>query len=105
MSTKRLVDAAIEHVRASTSVKTVFGDPVRVNGKTLIPVAKVPARETAAGPAAAQPLGVVEIRGNETRFLPFGQGKRFAWIAGISAALGLIVGRIFGKRAGHRAGL
>jgi uncharacterized spore protein YtfJ len=104
MRTKRLIDAAVEHLRASAHVKTVFGDPIRVDGKTFIPVAKVPAQDSPAGPASAQPLGVVEIQGTETRFVPFGQGKRFAWIAGLSAAVGLIVGRIFGKRAGRRAG-
>ncbi|HEY7195186.1 MAG TPA: hypothetical protein VH439_15695 [Gemmatimonadales bacterium] len=104
MRTKRLIDAAVEHVRASARVKTVFGDPVRVDGKTLIPVAKVPAQDSPIGPPSAKPLGVVEIQGTETRFVPFGQGKRFAWIAGLSAAVGLFVGRIFGKRAGRRQG-
>lgn len=104
MSTKRLIEAAVEQVRASAAVKTVFGDPIRVDGKTFIPVAKLPARETSAGPAAAQPLGVVEIRGTQTRFLPFGQGKRLAWIAAVSAALGVVVGRLFGKRAPRNAG-
>jgi uncharacterized spore protein YtfJ len=85
-------------------VQTVFGDPIRVDGSTFIPVAKVPAKDPATGPATAQPLGVVEIRGTKTRFLPFGQGKRLAWIAAASAAVGLVIGRLFGKRATRNAG-
>ena len=103
MSAKRLIAAAVEHVRASAAVKTVFGDPIRVDGKTFIPVAKLPTKESTAGPAAAQPLGVVEIRGTHTRFLPFGQGKRLAWIAAVSTAVGLVIGRLFGKRTTRHA--
>jgi len=105
MSTKGLIESAIEHVRASAGVKTVFGDPVRVDGKTFIPVAKVPVKETAGAAAAAKPMGVVEISGTETKFLAFGQAKRFAWVAAISAAVGLFVGRVFRGRAERKAGL
>jgi uncharacterized spore protein YtfJ len=40
MSAKGLIDSAMEHLRTSASVKTVYGEPVRVDGKTFIPVAK-----------------------------------------------------------------
>lgn len=103
MNAKRLIGAAVEHVRASAAVKRVFGEPIQVNGKTFIPVANLPP-PTAPGPVAAQPLGVVEIEGTKARFLPFGQGKRLAWVATISATVGVLVGRIFGQRAGRRAG-
>ncbi len=97
MRTKGLIDSAIEHVRTSASVKTVFGEPVRVDGKTFIPVARD-------APAGAKPLGVVEISGTETKFLAFGQTKRFAWVAAISAALGVFVGRVFGRRRERKTG-
>jgi len=96
MKTKGLIDSAIEHERARASVKAVFGEPLRVDGKTFIPVAKLPADPSAG--AAAQPLGVVEISGTRTKYVGFGQARRFAWIAAISAALGLLVGRVLGKR-------
>ena len=104
MTTKRLIDAAIEHVRATASLKTVFGEPVRVDGKTFIPVAKVPAKDSTATGAAAEPIGVVEISGTESKYLAFGQGKRFAWIAGVSAAVGLLLGRFFGRGTSRKAG-
>lgn len=91
MTTKGLIDSAVEHLRTSASVKTVFGEPVRVDGKTFIPVAR-------GAPAATKPIGMVEISGTETKFLAFGQAKRFAWVAAVSAAVGLFVGRVFGRR-------
>lgn len=102
MNTKRLIDSAVEHERARASVKAVFGEPLRVDGKTFIPVAKLPAAESQG--AAAQPLGVVEISGARTKYVGFGQTKRFAWIAAISAALGLLVGRVLGRRGWWRTG-
>jgi hypothetical protein len=104
MSTKRLIDSALEHVRTSASVKTVFGEPVRVDGKTFIPVARMPAQKSVSAPAATKPIGVVEISGTETKFLAFGQATRFAWVASISAAVGLIVGRVFGRRGKRKPG-
>lgn len=102
MRTKGLIDSAVEHVRTSASMKTVFGEPVQVDGKTLIPVAKVPAKDAVS--AAARPIGVVEVGATETKFLAFGQTKRFAWVAAISAAVGLVVGRWFRRRGARETG-
>lgn len=104
MTPKGLIDSAVEHLRTSASVKTVFGEPVRVDGKTFIPVARVPAQKPASEPGATKPIGVVEISGTETKFLAFGQAKRFAWVAAVSAAVGLIVGRVFGRRGERKPG-
>jgi uncharacterized spore protein YtfJ len=98
MSAKRLIESAREHLRTSAGVKTVYGEPVRVGGKTFIPVAKVAPPGAASGPTAAKPVGVVEISGEHARYLSFGQTRRFAWVAAISATVGLLVGRLFGRR-------
>jgi uncharacterized spore protein YtfJ len=127
MSAKGLIDSAVEHLRTSASVKTVYGEPVHVDGKTFIPVAKVaygfgggtakqragdektatpgqvPA-EGAAGGVAAKPVGVVEIGGGETKFVSFGQTKRLAWAAAIGSAFGLFMGMILGRRRGTHEG-
>jgi len=124
MSTKGLIDSAVEHLRTSASVKTVYGEPVIHDGKTIIPVAKVAygfgggsgkqpgpagegkgeAAETAAegagGGVAAKPIGVVEIGGGETKFVSFGQTKRLAWVAAIGSGLGLLLGLMLGRRRG-----
>jgi len=41
MSAKDLIDGAIEHLQTSASVKTVYGEPIVTEGKTVIPVARV----------------------------------------------------------------
>lgn len=123
MSTRELIDSAVEHLRASASVKTVYGEPVVVDGKTIIPVAKVaygfgggtgtrkaPAGkdgkepvaaesgEGAGGGVAAKPVGVVEISGQETKFVRFGQPKRLAWAAAIGSGIGFVLGLLLRRR-------
>ncbi|HVH11247.1 MAG TPA: spore germination protein GerW family protein [Gemmatimonadales bacterium] len=124
MSTKDLIDSAVEHLRASAGVKTVYGDPVVIDGKTIIPVAKVAyglgggtgtrkaqsgngskepaaseAVEGAGGGIAAKPVGVVEISGDETKFVAFAQAKKLAWAAGIASLTGFALGRLLRRRA------
>jgi len=128
--TKELIDSAVDHLRASAGVKTVYGEPVVVDGKTIIPVAKVaygfgggvgrkqraPAAEQGKEPiateagegagggggggggVAAKPVGVVEISGQETKFVSFGQTKRLAWAAAIGSAVGLFFGLLLRRR-------
>jgi uncharacterized spore protein YtfJ len=122
MSTKELVDAAVEHLHTRAGVKTVYGEPVVVDGKTIIPVAKVaygfdggsgskkarageagkeaPARtgEGVGGGVAAKPMGVVEVTDEETKFVAFGQTKKLAWAAALGSAFGVLVGLLLGGR-------
>jgi uncharacterized spore protein YtfJ len=123
MTTKDLIDSAVEHLHTSASVKTVYGDPVVMDGKTIIPVAKVAygfgggtgtktapdgaqrtapiakeAGERAGGGVTAKPVGVVEISGAETRFVPFGQTKKLTIAAAIGSGLGLLFGFFLGRR-------
>lgn len=134
MSTKELIDGAIEHLRGSASVKTVYGDPIVTEGKTVIPVARVafgfgggsgghrkpkpeldgkppeakaaPEHEDeeagegegAGGGVSAKPVGVVEITGEETKFVPFGSGRKLAVSALIGTALGLVAGVLLGRK-------
>ena len=93
-------------------VKTVFGDPIRLDGKTVVPVAKVAygfgagagAGRNAAHPdkqgegggggggVRAYPAGALEITETTTRFVPFVDAQQIA--AGalmVGAALGLLM--------------
>ena len=97
MNAKGLIDSAVEHARSRASVKAAFGEPLRVDGKTFIPVAKVPVKDAQLG--VAEPIGVVQISGTTTKYVAFGQTRRFAWIAAISAAVGLFVGRVLRRRS------
>jgi uncharacterized spore protein YtfJ len=121
MSAKELIEGAVEHLQTSANVKAVYGTPITTDGKTVIPVAKVaygfgagsgvhakkskngktPAEGGGAGGGvAAKPIGVVEITGTETRFVPFGVSRKLAIMAVIGAGLGAALGWFLGRRTG-----
>lgn len=123
MSTKELIESAVEDVQVRAGVRTVYGEPVAVDAKTIIPVAKVAygfANGTAAKkktsatpeektPAAgvsgkvvgdglsAKPVGVVEISGEGTKFVPLAQTKKLTIAAAIGSGLGLVLGFLAGR--------
>ncbi|HXQ29110.1 MAG TPA: spore germination protein GerW family protein [Gemmatimonadales bacterium] len=128
MSTKELIESAAEHLRTSASVKTVYGDPVIVDGRTIIPVARVAygfgggtgtkrgsalpegaerkanqeEGEGAGGGMSAKPVGVVEIGPEETKFVAFGNARKLALTALIGSGVGLIVGLVLRGRGARR---
>jgi hypothetical protein len=48
----------------------------------------------------AKPVGVVEISGQDTKFIPFGQTKKLAMTALIGSGIGLALGWLFSRRSG-----
>ena len=122
MSTNELIESAVEHLRMGASVKTVYGEPVVVDGKTIIPVARVAfgfgggsgtkqnpeeedggaaageSGEGAGGGMAAKPVGVVEISGGETKFVPFGQARKLAIAGLIGSGVGLLLGMMLHRK-------
>jgi uncharacterized spore protein YtfJ len=88
-------------------VRTVFGEPVQAEGKTLIPVARIgfgfgfgtghrePPAEGVGGGAGfgARPLGVIEVTRDRTRFIGIGSRRRLAAALAAGFALGLAVSR------------
>lgn len=115
MTTKDLIDSAVEHLKASASVKTVYGEPLVVEGKTVIPVAKVAygfgggvgkeAREKgeatgegAGGGVSAKPVGVVEIDHGQTTFIPIAPNRKLAVAALVGSGIGLGLGYFLAHR-------
>ena len=41
MGVHQLLEPLLERLHSSASVKTIYGEPIEVAGKTLIPIAKV----------------------------------------------------------------
>ena len=101
MKTKELIDSAVRHLNTSASMKTVYGEPVVIDGKTVIPVAKVEPCTTEPGGGAARPIGVVEITGQETKFVSFGQTKKLSIVAAIGSGLGFVLGLLLRRRTKH----
>jgi uncharacterized spore protein YtfJ len=83
--------AIIEHAGA----KAVYGEPVSVGGKTVLPVAQIRygfgsggkgnGRRGGGGGLIAKPLGVVEITQSETRFIPIFSSRSRSAMSGASA--------------------
>ena len=103
-----------ERLHTSAHVRTIYGDPITADGKTIVPVARVAygfgggsGRKGQAdgeegggggGGVAATPVGVVEITPSETRFIPVGETRKLA----LAAALGILFGFWAGRRRTRR---
>jgi uncharacterized spore protein YtfJ len=115
MNTAEMLQSLIGCLQYGASAKTVFGDPIAAEGRTLIPVAKVgggwggglhsiqsdPAKQEPAEPRlgfgagfGAKPLGVIEVSKEGTKFISIGIGKKILGVL----AVGLIVGLFLGKK-------
>jgi len=88
--------------------KTVYGEPISVNGRTVIPVARVRCgfgggsgrnghdhngEGGGGGGFVARPVGFVEIDGEAARFVPIVDPQVLAFGAGIGLGLGWILGK------------
>ena len=89
--------AARKVLAAARGARLCYGDPVQVDGRTVIPVARVRAgggigRGGGGGGVYAGPVGFIEVSASGARFEPFdrgGNGAR-ALAAGGAAVTGLV---------------
>jgi uncharacterized spore protein YtfJ len=115
MNVKETLEALAERLQ-TTGVRTVFGEPISAEGRTIIPVARVAygfgsgggASEKPPGQSAdvkgegagggggvrAVPAGVIELTQERTRFLPFDQWQHLA----AAALIGFTLGAVFFRR-------
>ncbi|MFQ5656410.1 MAG: GerW family sporulation protein [Candidatus Methylomirabilales bacterium] len=103
-----------DQLQKGGGIKTVYGEPTVVQGRTLIPVARVAygfgggsrankkgksAEQTegseggGGGGFSASPVGVVEVTKEETRFVSVGEERRLGWALIIGFFLGILLGR------------
>jgi uncharacterized spore protein YtfJ len=124
MLVQHLLQAIAERLHSSSSMHTIYGDPIEAQGKTLIPVAKVsygfgggaigtnsldcadaqPSGNGVEGGGGGGgirmvPLGMVEVTPQQTRFLPFGSGRRMLGALAIGLVVGLLMGRRYYRKA------
>ncbi|HEY1496844.1 MAG TPA: spore germination protein GerW family protein [Candidatus Solibacter sp.] len=101
MNTQQLLQSIAEHVSASASVKNVYGDPVVVGERTVIPAAQIRygfgggggSRSEnegggGGGGVSARPCGALEVTTEGTRFIEFGDRARVV----VALALGFVLG-------------
>ena len=108
MGSLALLQSLKEGVLAQANVKTIYGEPITAQGKTIIPVAKVVygygggagtggVGDTTAkgegggggGGARAIPVGVVEVSDQPTRFVPITDRKKLGAAVMLGVGLGL----------------
>jgi uncharacterized spore protein YtfJ len=100
------MESMFEPLTRSASVKSVYGEAISANGKTIIPVARVAygfgggrgrksddesnpkEGEGGGGGVYAVPVGVLEVSETETRFIPLSDKRRLAGAALIGFCLG-----------------
>ena len=110
MGSLALLQSLKESILGQASVKTIFGEPILSQGKTIIPVAKImygygagagtggvgdaSARGEAGGGGGAVravPVGVIEVSIHQTRFVPITDRRKLtgALLAGIGLGMWL----------------
>ena len=119
MNVKETLEALAERLQ-TTGVRTIFGEPITAEGRTIIPVARVAygfgsgggisaTRPEAAsdrkgegagggGGVRAVPAGVVEITREQTRFVRFNDGRALAAVGVIGFGLGVMVSKWASRR-------
>jgi uncharacterized spore protein YtfJ len=93
----------IEHAGA----KIVYGEPVSVDGKTVLPVATIRCGfggssggkgnnwqhgSSGGGGLVAKPVGVVEITPSQTRFIPIFSSRALVIAVGVGVCIGFLAG-------------
>jgi len=119
MNAAELLQRMGDTLGSTATVKSVFGDPIHVNGKTVVPVAKVaygfgggagsgvgkqgdnPERQGEGGGGGggvrAFPAGALEITEGRTRFVPFIDPS---WIGAAFTAGAVLASVFFLRRRG-----
>ena len=84
------LETILEPISRSASVKSIYGDPISVNGKTIIPVARIAYGfgGGSGGGVYAQPVGVLEVSDTDTRFIALSDRKRLAGAVLVGFCLG-----------------
>ena len=117
MTIQELFKSITERIQTNASVKTVYGDPISAEGKTIIPVARVrygfgagggrrgaiasedgeSPPETGGGGGGGvevSPVGLIEITPGETRYISFEDRRRVIR----AILLGTLAGILFLRR-------
>lgn len=101
------VDEMLTNARDAISVKRVYGDPVEVNGLTVIPAADVRGGGGGGGDSdnnggggfgiSARPVGAYVLRDGDIRWEPALDVTRTAIMGMVTAIVGLLVIRSVAK--------
>jgi uncharacterized spore protein YtfJ len=110
LSIQQFVQSVVDRLQTTANVKTVFGEPIEVKGRTLIPVARVAygfgagsrrgmqaaaeskeAEPCGVGGVGVKPAGVLEITDEGTRFIPIGHRRRLVGALFLGLVIGILI--------------
>ena len=106
---KEILELLGERIGFSADARRVYGEPVSVEGRTVIPVARVrfgfgagasrsksddKGEGGGGGGAVAAPVGALEITAKGARFIRFNLWEPVAIAAAAGFAAGLLIGRL-----------
>lgn len=103
MDTFERIESLTERLRQSATVETVYGDPISVGDRTIVPVASVGYGFGSGGGedgfgmgggVGSTPVGVIEITPDETRFIRFEESRR----VGLALVVGFVLGVLLMRR-------
>jgi len=104
---KTQLEEVFKSIIEQAGARTVYGEPVSVEGKTILPVATIrygfggssggkgntwEHSGGGGGGLIAKPLGVVEITQSQTRFIPILSSRSLLLAVGVGFGLGFLVG-------------
>jgi len=111
MSSVALLQSLKENILGQAGVKTIYGEPISAQGRTVIPVAKVAygygagAGTGGVGNSSAQgegggggcgvcavPVGVIEVSDQGTSFVPITSRRKLAAAVAAGITLGIFMG-------------
>ena len=111
MGSVALLQSLKEGILSQASVKAIYGDPISAHDKAIIPVAKImygygagagaghmgetsPHGEGGGGGGGVRaiPIGVIEVSGQQTRFVPISDRKKLSGAMLAGMVLGLWMG-------------
>lgn len=115
MDLQHFIDAFSSRIAASAHVKTVFGDPIPAQEKTIIPVGRVrygfgggggQGKSAAEGEGLgfgagvmAKPIGVIEVTPKGTVFIPITETRKRLLLLACGVFAGIVLGRsVFRKK-------
>jgi uncharacterized spore protein YtfJ len=105
------IETTVHGLRESASVETVYGEPIHVGGKTVVPIARIAygfgggfgqgqsgdeagLGSGVGGGVVTRPVGVLEVTERETRLVRVSDSKPIA----LGVALGVGLGRLLRRR-------
>lgn len=113
MGSVALLQSLKDGILSQASVKAIYGEPISAHDKTIIPVAKImygygagagtghmgdthPHGEGGGGGGGVRaiPVGVIEVSGQQTRFVPISDRKKMT----VAVFAGMIAGIWMGWR-------